>query len=102
VGYWIDSAVAGRGIMPIAVAMALDYCLGVLHLHRVEVSIRPQNQSSLRVAEKLGLRREGDRPAFLHIDGDWRDHVIFVADSAADAGIEAVRYLDRVSVPRST
>lgn len=79
VGYWIDSAVAGRGIMPAAVAMACDHCLDTLRLHRIEINIRPENAASLRVVEKLGLRREGDRAAYLHIDGDWRDHVTYVA-----------------------
>jgi [ribosomal protein S5]-alanine N-acetyltransferase len=79
IGYWIDSQVAGRGIMPTAVAMALDHCFDTLHLHRVEINIRPENTASLRVVEKLGLRREGERAAYLHIDGDWRDHVTFVA-----------------------
>jgi [ribosomal protein S5]-alanine N-acetyltransferase len=78
VGYWIDSAVAGRGIMPTAVAMALDHCFDVLQLHRVEINIRPENSASLRVVEKLDLRPEGDRAAYLHIDGDWRDHVTYV------------------------
>jgi ribosomal-protein-alanine N-acetyltransferase len=78
IGYWIDEAVAGRGIMPRAVAMAIDHCFDALHLHRVEINIRPENAASLRVVEKLGLRPEGDRPAYLHIDGDWRDHVTFV------------------------
>ena len=78
IGYWIDSAVAGRGIMPTAVAMALDHCFDSLHLHRIEINIRPENAASLRVVEKLGLRREGDRAAYLHIDGDWRDHVTYV------------------------
>lgn len=78
IGYWIDSGVAGRGIMPTAVAMALDHCFDVLRLHRVEINIRPENAASLRVVEKLGLRREGERAAYLHIDGDWRDHVTFV------------------------
>lgn len=77
VGYWIDEAVAGRGIMPRAVAMAIDHCFDALHLHRIEINIRPENVASLRVVEKLGLRREGDRPAYLHIDGDWRDHVTY-------------------------
>jgi ribosomal-protein-alanine N-acetyltransferase len=81
IGYWIDSEVAGRGIMPTAVAMALDYCLDVLHLHRVEINIRPENRASLRVVEKLGLRLEGERPAYLHINGEWRDHVTYVADA---------------------
>ncbi len=79
IGYWIDEAVAGRGIMPRAVAMAMDHCFDALRLHRIEINIRPENEASLRVVEKLGLRREGERTAYLHIDGDWRDHVTFVA-----------------------
>lgn len=78
IGYWIDSAVAGRGIMPTAVAMACDHCIDTLGLHRIEINIRPENAASLRVVEKLGLRREGERAAYLHIDGDWRDHVTYV------------------------
>jgi [ribosomal protein S5]-alanine N-acetyltransferase len=46
-------------------------------LHRVEVDIRPENAASLRVVEKLGLRREGFYERFLDIDGGWRDHVAF-------------------------
>ena len=26
---------------------------------------------------KLGFRFEGTRERFLHIDGDWRDHLIY-------------------------
>ena len=81
IGYWIDSEVAGRGIITKAVAMASDYCFDVLHMHRIEINIRPENAASLRVVEKLGLRREGDRPAYLHINGQWRDHVTFVANA---------------------
>ncbi|MCF8538458.1 MAG: GNAT family N-acetyltransferase, partial [Candidatus Nanopelagicales bacterium] len=78
IGYWIDREVAGRGIMPTAVALAIDHCFTSLHLHRIEINIRPENTASLRVVEKLGLRLEGERPAYLHIDGDWRDHRTFV------------------------
>jgi len=81
IGYWIDREVAGRGITTQAVAMALDYCFDVLHLHRIEINIRPENVASLRVVEKLGIRREGARPAYLHINGQWRDHVTFVANA---------------------
>ncbi|MHB8796056.1 MAG: GNAT family N-acetyltransferase [Candidatus Nanopelagicales bacterium] len=79
VGYWVDREVAGRGIAPTAVAMACDHCFDVLRLHRIEINIRPENAASLRVVEKLGLRREGERAAYLHINGQWRDHVTFVA-----------------------
>ena len=77
IGYWIDQRWAGRGIIPAAVALAVDYCFDVVGLHRIEVAIRPENERSLRVVEKLGFRPEGLRPRYLHIDGDWRDHLVF-------------------------
>ena len=78
IGYWIDQRVAGRGIMPTAVALVTDHCFREVGLHRVEINIRPENTASLRVVEKLGFRREGLRERYLHIDGDWRDHLTFV------------------------
>ena len=73
VGYWIDVAYAGRGIVPRAVALVIDHCFAT-GLHRIEVAIRPENSNSLRVVEKLGIPEVGYAPRFLHIDGDWRDH----------------------------
>jgi len=77
IGYWIDQAVAGRGIMPTAVALATDHCFSEVGLHRIEINIRPENAASLRVVEKLGFRSEGLRLRYLHIDGGWRDHLTF-------------------------
>ena len=77
VGYWVDQRVAGRGVMPTAVALVTDHCFGTVGLHRLEVNIRPENAASLRVVEKLGFREEGTREAFLHIAGAWRDHRSF-------------------------
>jgi ribosomal-protein-alanine N-acetyltransferase len=76
-GYWVDHAVAGQGVIPTALALAVDHCFFTVGLHRIEVNIRPENQASLRVVEKLGFRQEGIRERFLHIDGDWRDHLSF-------------------------
>jgi ribosomal-protein-alanine N-acetyltransferase len=77
IGYWVSRDVAGRGVIPTAVAMATDYCFAVLGLHRIEVNIRPENERSLRVVEKLGFRDEGLRRRYLHIQGEWRDHRTF-------------------------
>lgn len=77
IGYWIAREYAGRGYVPMGVAMAIDHCFRDLGLHRVEINIRPENTASLRVVEKLGLRPEGMRRRYLHIDGDWRDHLSF-------------------------
>lgn len=77
VGYWVDEMVAGRKITPTALALVIDHCFGPVGLHRVEVDIRPENRASLRVVEKLGMRREGFYERFLDIDGGWRDHIAF-------------------------
>lgn len=77
VGYWIDEAVAGRGITPTALALAIDHSFGPVGLHRIEVDIRPENGPSRRVVEKLGLRQEGYYQRFLSINGAWRDHLAF-------------------------
>lgn len=81
IGYWVDSAMAGRGIVPTALALTIDHCFTAVGLHRVEVDIRPENTASLRVVEKLGLRREAVYERYLDIDGGWRDHIGFAVTS---------------------
>lgn len=86
VGYWIGKDFAGRGAMPIAVALTVDYLFDELGLHRVEIDIRPENEASLRVVEKLKLREEGLKERFIHIDGQWRDHRVFAITSEERKG----------------
>ena len=94
-GYWISEHVAGRGITPVCVAMAIDYLFRELRLHRVEICIRPENTASLRIVEKLGMRFEGRRNAYIHIAGAWRDHVCYaVTTEEVPAGMLA-RLLER-------
>jgi ribosomal-protein-alanine N-acetyltransferase len=42
------------------------------------VAIRPENEPSNKLVQRLGFRFEGVRPKFLHINNDWRDHNIYV------------------------
>ena len=77
VGYWVAQSAAGKGITPLAVALVTDWAFTNLGIHRVEVCIRPENEASLRVVRKLGMRYEGLRRRYIHIDGDWRDHFCF-------------------------
>lgn len=75
VGYWIDEAVAGRGLMPESLVVLARFAFEELHLHRIQVSIIPRNAASRRVVEKLDLRNEGTALRYLEIDGVWEDHV---------------------------
>jgi [ribosomal protein S5]-alanine N-acetyltransferase len=78
VGYWVDAALAGRGIIPTALALVVDHCFGPVRLDRIEANIRPENVASRRVVDKLGFALTGTRQRFLYIDGDWRDHLCYV------------------------
>ena len=77
IGYWVSERFAGKNVTPTAVALATDHAFFGLGLHRMEICIRPENQPSLRVVEKLGFRYEGLRRRYIHINGDWRDHFCF-------------------------
>jgi [ribosomal protein S5]-alanine N-acetyltransferase len=81
IGYWIDKRFANRGITTRAVVMMTEYGFHELVLHRIEISFRPENGASRRVAEKAGYHFEAERPRFLHIDGQWRDHLVFVREN---------------------
>jgi len=84
IGYWIDQKFAGRGIVPTALAMAVDHSFRVVGLHRVEAGIQPENHASRRVMEKLGFHEEGLRRGSVHINGAWRDLLCY-AITAEDA-----------------
>jgi ribosomal-protein-alanine N-acetyltransferase len=97
VGYWVARSVAGRGIIPTALALVSDHVIGDLGLHRVEINIRPENVASLAVVRKLGFRDEGVRARMLHIDGDWRDHRSFALTTEDLAGSTVMDRLTHTS-----
>lgn len=99
IGYWVDAAVAGRAITPTAVALVIDHCFARAGLHRIEIDIRPENEASLRVVEKLGLRQEGYYRRFLDIDGAWRDHVAFALTSEELGSTSLLARLPRLPLP---
>ncbi len=99
IGYWIDEAVAGQGLMPEAVVTMLQYAFESLRLHRVEINIIPRNAASRRVVEKLGVRFEGIAERYLEIDGAWEDHARY-AITAEEWSDRAPELVTRWLLPR--
>jgi ribosomal-protein-alanine N-acetyltransferase len=75
-GYSIDAAHEGRGLMREALEAVLADAFGRLGLHRVQANVRPENARSLALLARLGFEREGLAREYLFIDGAWRDHVM--------------------------
>jgi ribosomal-protein-alanine N-acetyltransferase len=67
----------GKGLATEAGAALLKYAFGELSLRRVVAVVNPGNRASVRVIEKLGMRREGPvkgmRPEHVHYEG----HVLY-------------------------
>jgi [ribosomal protein S5]-alanine N-acetyltransferase len=75
ISYAAFAPASGQGYLAEGVRLMLWYAFQDLRLHRVEASIQPGNEASLRLAQRLGFRQEGYSPDMLFIDGAWRDHV---------------------------
>jgi ribosomal-protein-alanine N-acetyltransferase len=77
VGYWVDEACAGQGLVPEAVVVVARHAFEELGLHRLQIAIIPRNTASRRVVEKLKIRDEGVAVRYLEINGVWEDHIRF-------------------------
>ena len=77
IGYWMGEPFARRGHTLGAVRNVLDFAFQRLGLHRVEAACLPGNTPSRGVLLKAGFQEEGYARAYLKIDGDWRDHLLF-------------------------
>lgn len=60
-----------------ALRTLLNYLLVTLGKHRVFGSVDPQNVSSLRLLERVGMRKEAHLVQSLWFRGEWVDDVIF-------------------------
>jgi ribosomal-protein-alanine N-acetyltransferase len=84
VGYWVGQPHARKGYTLMAARALSSFALGRLGLHRLEAACLPENEASRRLLLSAGFELEGRASAYLKINGDWRDHLLFglVANAA--------------------
>lgn len=75
-GYSVDQAWQGQGLMREVLLAAMDYMFGTLGLHRIMANHMPSNVRSERLLRSLGFEREGYARAYLQIAGRWEDMVL--------------------------
>ncbi len=76
-GYWMGAPYAGQGYMTRAARAACGYAFDKQGLHRIEAACLPTNEPSKRLLERVGFKQEGYARAYLNINGQWRDHLLF-------------------------
>jgi len=77
IGYSMDEQYQGNGYMKEAVSLVVTYAYEELGLHRIEATTLVDNEKSQRVLKACGFNELGICKEYLHINGKWRDHVIF-------------------------
>ena len=76
VGYGMDHAHTGQGLMTEALTALTGYAFTTLNLHRLEATHRPDNLASARILQKVGFEREGLARNYLYLNGAWADSVL--------------------------
>lgn len=75
-GYWVDGGHLRRGLASAVVAFLVERGVAIA-LHRIEAGTIVENTPSQGVLVRNGFEQYGLVPRFLHIDGEWRDHLLF-------------------------
>lgn len=76
-GYYIDQKHNGKGYATAAVSLCVKYAFNEINLHRIQAGIMPRNLPSIRVLKKVGFRHEGLAKAYLKINNEWEDHILY-------------------------
>lgn len=87
-GYAVAADHWGHGYALDMSRQLVDFGFGDLGLHRISAAIGPDNEKSVAVALRLGMRYEGRLRDHVHTNGAWRDSVLY-----------AVLSTDRVESP---
>ena len=75
-GYCFARSVWGQGYASEAAQLVVGFAFKSLRAHRLWARCDAENSASLRVLEKLGMRREGRLRHECQIRGVWRDTVV--------------------------
>lgn len=75
--YTIHTAYWGKGIATEAAKSVTAFAFQQLKLHRLEAGVETTNLGSIRVLEKIGMRREGLRRKILPMSDGWRDNYLY-------------------------
>ncbi|HEA28986.1 MAG TPA: N-acetyltransferase [Leeuwenhoekiella sp.] len=72
--YKFHSDFWGKGYATEAVNKILDFGFNELHLHRIGAGCAVNNLGSIKVLEKVGMTREGQKRQVLPLKGGWSDN----------------------------
>ncbi len=82
IGWALGVDYRGRGYATEAARALMGYGFRSLGLHRIEADTSSRNPDSLRLMERLGMRREAHLREAVYEDGEWLDTYIYATLAA--------------------
>jgi ribosomal-protein-alanine N-acetyltransferase len=76
ISYRIGAEYEGKGYVKESIASVVEYAFTALNLHRIMANYMPSNERSAAVLRRSGFTVEGVARDYLHLNGEWRDHVL--------------------------
>ena len=77
IGYMVLEAHQGKGYASEAIKAVLNFLFGTYQKHRVTAAVDPDNEASVRLLRRLGMRQEAHHLKSYWMDGRWTDDMIF-------------------------
>lgn len=77
VGFWIDAAAEGQGVVSRALNAVLGHAFGDLGLHRIEMRTLTTNDRSHRLADRFAFTREGVLRGAVRFPDGSRDVAVY-------------------------
>ena len=77
IGYWLDAAQQGKGVMSRCCAALITYLLDEMAVHRVTIQCGTGNHKSCAIPYRLGFTREGIMREAEWVNDRWVDLVVW-------------------------
>lgn len=77
IGYKFDPHFWHHGYAYEALCKCVAIAFFDLELHRISAHIMPNNEASIRLAERIGFEQEGIAKKYACIRGTWEDHIVY-------------------------
>lgn len=77
IGYWIDKAEEGKGIISASCAMLIDHAFDELGMNRIEIRCSAENARSAAIPERFGFKKEGVLRESEFRNGRLQDFVVY-------------------------
>lgn len=75
IGYTLKSEKQGKGYASEAVIAVIDYLFFDLKKRRITASVDPKNESSIRLLERIGFRRESYLKKSIFVNNEWKNDI---------------------------